>query len=351
MKYGIFNELNKYLSDRNYLRVKTDSDQVRMYAVYQKSSLYLFNVIRINEDYVFDKEKYDIYRAITKVQFNSSAVDSIILLNLIVTPNPDNLYKHLNFTPELDDKFIDIHWLIDSNNRELIIPSKQINSVLGMEKDIRKILDENTTTYYDIKKQYESTNITYGIVMLNVLVWFFLELKGGSTNPNILMEYGALNLKYVQAGDYWRIFTSIFMHIGLTHLLFNCFSLVIFGSRLEKYLKGWQFVTIYLVSGIAGSLFSLGGSALVEANIVSAGASGAIYGLIGSILICSKAMGQPLEGLTSYTMWLIFIAGIIYSVTSPNVDAFAHIGGFVGGILMTMPFISLSKKTYSSIDE
>jgi membrane associated rhomboid family serine protease len=344
MNIEVFDEINQYLKNKKYKKIPTDSDKVKMYAVYQKSSLYLFNIIYLTEEYTFDKERYVEYRNITKNQFDKVSADNVVLLNVIVTQSPYKLYEFLNYTPELDEKFIDIHWIVDINNRDLIIPNKQISSVLGLEKDFKKILKEGTSTYYDLKRQYNSASVSYLIVLVNFIFWFLLEMKGGSTNSQVLLKYGALHLSYVTGGEYWRILSSMFMHIGLTHLAFNSFSILIFGSRLERYLRSWQFGIIYLVSGIFGALFSLGGSALVNGNILSAGASGAIYGLIGSILICSRAMGRPLEGLTSYSMWLIFIIGIIYSITSPNVDAFAHIGGFIGGIIITIPFVNSYKK-------
>lgn len=341
----IYNDLNRFFEAKQYHKVPTDVASVQMYAVMQKSSLYLFNIIPINEEFVFDEVLYEKYRQTTMKQFEKVPTDNVILVNLLIVKDQAKLYDHANKTPNLTERFIDVHWLIDATTRKLVIPKQQLKSVLGIEKELRGLVEEGHKEVFSFEPLSKHVFVTYTIMLINVLIWFFMELEGSSYDSRLLLAYGALNATYVfELGQYWRMFTAMFLHVGLAHLVFNGVSLYIFGSRLEKYIAWWQFIAIYLLSGFIGSAFSLGASQVLGLDRISVGASGAIYGLMGSFLICTKAAHRPLENLNSYIIWLFFIIGIVYSVVDTNVDAAAHLGGFLGGLILTIPVVWYQKK-------
>jgi rhomboid protease GluP len=150
------------------------------------------------------------------------------------------------------------------------------------------------------------------------------------------------------SGDYYRLISAMFLHIGIAHLFFNMFSLYIFGSRLEPYLKPIQYIYIYIGAGVIGSLTSIGSAYLSGIHPVSAGASGAVYGLIGSLLVVSRSVRAPIEGVTTYVLWVMFAFGIVFSIITPNIDVFAHVGGFIGGIGLTK-LVLLKKQKIDSV--
>jgi len=337
--------LCNYFATRRYQEVQTDTENVFMFGTYQNSYLYLINLIVLNQNYSFDYERYLKYREITKNQFKANPADKIILLNILITETPNQVYDTINMTPDIEEEFVDIHWIINSLDRELIIPKKQLRSVMDLEKSIRKLVTTGAQSVFQLDKEKYPSHITMLLISINILVWIFLEYNGGSSDFRVLLKYGAINVEWIQAtGQYYRFITSMFIHIGFAHLAFNTFSLYIFGSRLEKYIKVWQYLIIYFVAGLFGSLSSYFGSLFLGTNVIAAGASGAIYGLLGSILVLSNASKEPLEGLNAYMMWILFIFGIVYSVLSPNVDAFAHIGGFVGGLASAVPIVYFNKR-------
>lgn len=341
----IFELLTNYFQERHFQSIPTDRPAVSMFATYQKSSLYLINLTILEEDYAFDTNRYQIFKETTQKQFSKINSDKVILLNIMITPNPDSVYSHVNYMPNIEEDFIDIHWIVDSRTKELLIPSRQIKSVLGFEKAIHDLVTTGTHEFYQLKKQREQSHISFFFIFILCGIWVFLELQGGSTDTNVLMKYGALNTTYIlSTGQYWRLFTAMFLHIGFAHLAFNVFALYIFGSRLEKYVNIGTYVSVYLIAGLVGSTFSLFGSYFLGTNAVSAGASGAIYGLLAAVLVLSNASKQPIEGLSSTTMWLVFIFGIAYSVVDKNVDALAHVGGFIGGLIASGPIVLMDKK-------
>lgn len=346
----IFELISSYFQARHFQQIPTDLPQVAMFATFQKSSLYLINIITLSDGYSFDHERYDYYKEKTKKQFEHIEADNIIMLNTVIMGNPEALIEIVNESPNLEEHFIDVHWIIDSRKRELIIPSRQMKSVLGLEKPIIALLNNEKQSYYDIRSINKREYLTISILLLNIVIWVFLEFQGGSEDLSVLLRYGAINVKRIQStGEYWRFFTAMFLHIGFMHLVYNTFSLYIFGSRLEKYLSRMQFLYIYFGSGLIASLTSFYGSMLLGSNIIAAGASGAVYGLIGCILLISKAATKTIEGLNSTLIFIIFIMGIVYSGVSTNVDAFAHIGGFVGGLLLMLPILWRRKRQVQGV--
>lgn len=341
----IFEILTSYFKARHFQAIPTDIETVSMFATYQKSSLYLVNLIALGEDYIFDRERYEQYRNTTRAQFAQVKSDKVILLNIMIVNDPSVVYEHVDYTPNLEDDFVDVHWIVDSDKKDLVIPDKQLKSVLGLEKPVKELITTGMQEFYELTRTRKPSHISFLFILINVVMWLVLEYNGGSTNMNTLMEFGAINVGVIlETNQYWRILSSVFLHIGFAHLAYNVFALYIFGSRLERYINIGQYIFIYVFAGILGGLCSFGGSLLMGTNVVAAGASGAIYGLLGAILILSKASGQSIDGLNSYMMWLIFIFGIVYSVVSPSVDAFAHVGGFIGGLIASAPIVILGKR-------
>jgi len=341
----IFEILASYFKARHFQSIPTDIDNVLMFASYQKSSLYLINLIVLGKDYVFDRERYDEYRKTTRAQFAHVNSDKVILLNILIVEDPSVIYEHVDYTPNLEDDFVDVHWIVNSKEKDLIIPDKQLKSVLGLEKPMKELITTGIQEFYELTKMHKPSYISLVFILINVVMWVILEYNGGSTDLETLLRFGAINVALIQVtGEYWRIFSSMFLHIGFAHLAYNVFALYIFGSRLEKYINIGQYVVIYIFAGLVGGFCSYGGSLLMGTNTVAAGASGAIYGLLGAILILSKASGQSIDGLNAYMMWLIFIFGIVFSVISPSVDVFAHVGGFIGGLIASTPIVILGKR-------
>lgn len=136
---------------------------------------------------------------------------------------------------------------------------------------------------------------------------------------------------YVVNGEYWRLFTPIFMHAGFAHMLFNSFSLVLFGPALEQMLGKTKFILIYLVTGIAANIATL---VLEPLTYTHVGSSGAIFGIFGfyiSIIMFRKAM---LSRENSQTIMTIAIIAVIMTFVQSNINITAHIFGMLAGFLI-----------------
>jgi len=346
MSEPIFEQLSQYFANRNFDLIPTDSSAVSMYGTYEANYLYLINLIELGDGLELDFERYLEYKQLTMEQFAGNQADKTILLNIIVSDKTDLIYDAFNYTPDLSESFIDVIWLVDKVDEKLVIPKKQMKNVLHIEKDIRRLLTNEKTSYYELEERDSMPVVTYILLATNILVWLFLEWWGSSTDTATLLAAGAMKFDLVvEQGQYYRLFNAMFLHIGITHLFYNMFSLYIFGSRLEKFMKPLQAIIVYLGAGLVGSIASMAAAFISGNYAVSAGASGAVYGLMGGLLFISLIHRRPIEGLTTYVLWLFFVLGIIYSVLTPNVDIFAHLGGFVGGVGITAIVLISNKKS------
>jgi membrane associated rhomboid family serine protease len=344
--------LKSYFEAKNYKKIDADNEQIALFTLYQKSSYYIINLVHLPQKHTFDIQRYEFYMDNLSHQFSQYNTDRVIMLTIFVGDWNRSLYDYFNKRPNIEAKTIEVTWFVSSDTRELDIPDQQLNSVMGIEKRIRKLLKNKKQTYYAIEKQTQTQHITLVIGLINVIVWMLMEMYGSSTDANTLMRFGAIHVEYIiRTQQYWRFVSAMFIHIGGMHLLFNLFGLYIFGSRLEKYISARHFAMIYLGAGVFGSILSFGYHLFTQTEVIAAGASGAIYGLIGSALVLSKVMNRSMDGINDYIIWLFFIYGIVYSVVSPNVDLFAHVGGFVGGVAISIPIVRLRLKEIGGTED
>ncbi|MNZ69377.1 Rhomboid protease GluP [compost metagenome] len=130
------------------------------------------------------------------------------------------------------------------------------------------------------------------------------------------------------------------MHSGLEHILYNMFALLVFAPPLERVLKPWRYTFFYFVCGIMGNAISAGYNVLTsDPNVyVGVGASGAIYGVFGAYLFISLFRKTQLDVASRKTVYMILIAGVIFSLIVPKADLWAHIGGALAGFLLYQIF-------------
>jgi rhomboid protease GluP len=138
-----------------------------------------------------------------------------------------------------------------------------------------------------------------------------------------------VNYCVLYLGWYWQLFTSMFVHANIVHLFGNMFFLLIFGLRAEEVFSIEEYVSIYFLSGLAGNLLTLSATLLFGYDIISVGASGAIFGIFGAFIIyVRRAIEQSIITALLYAFFLFMIN------LSPDVNIFAHLGGLIIGLLI-----------------
>jgi membrane associated rhomboid family serine protease len=174
--------------------------------------------------------------------------------------------------------------------------------------------------------------VTRVLIALNVAVYLVTAVQGhGLNNPGgSLFNKWALFGPLVASGDWWRLITAAFLHANIIHIAFNMLALWWFGAPVENYLGRLRFVGLYLVSGLAGSA----GALVANPTAVTVGASGAIFGILGAMLILEWQATGRLGG-NALTLIVINLA---LSFAIAGISVGGHIGGLIGGLLATLAF-------------
>lgn len=172
--------------------------------------------------------------------------------------------------------------------------------------------------------------VTYLLLAAMVVVFGLMSVMGGTENPVTLVEFGAKYNPLIRAGQYWRLVTPIFIHIGFTHILMNGITLYFIGQYVEQLFGHWRFTIIFFVSGIVGNL----GSFAFNSGL-SAGASTAIFGLFGAFLMLGESFSKNPSIVSMAKTFLLFIPlNIGTDIFVSGIDIAGHIGGLVGGFLI-----------------
>jgi rhomboid protease GluP len=187
----------------------------------------------------------------------------------------------------------------------------------------------------DKKLKKEKALFTYGkpvftiLILINILVIFgLMEYFGSSTSLLTLVEFGAKYDPLILAGEWWRFFTAIFLHIGILHLFMNSLALFYLGGAVERIYGTARFVLIFLLAGLFGSI-----SSFAFNSQVSAGASGAIFGCFGALLYFGVIHRKLFFRTIGSNVIVILLLNLILGFLIPVIDNSAHIGGLIGGFL------------------
>lgn len=184
--------------------------------------------------------------------------------------------------------------------------------------------------------------VTWLLLAVTVFVFVLETLSGGSTSTGTLVNFGAKVTPLIQDGQWWRLITPIFLHIGIFHILMNGFTLYIMGKSLEPLMGHWRFFVLYILSGIVGNLasFAFGGY-----YTISAGASTSLFGTFAAFLsfalIYRENQGFWELGKSFLTL---IVLNLLISLVGSNFDIWGHIGGIIGGFFLGV-VLGLPKST------
>ena len=185
--------------------------------------------------------------------------------------------------------------------------------------------------------------ITIILIAINAFVFIAETMGGGSESTEVLLKYGAQYAPYmIDDGQWYRLFTAMFVHIGFRHIASNMFCLIVVGQYIENYFGKIKFLIIYFISGLCGNLLSLYFEVGSSTPVVTAGASGAISGLIGSLVVL--AFDPETRKLFPLPRVLIGIV-LLMIPGSKDVNVLAHLGGLISGFATgyTMYYYSKNK--------
>ena len=300
-----------------------------------------YKIVRIVSHYIHNEEQLNFDRfKLNKISKNLKK--KTFSLKMPVLSIYTNLSDDVVLPKEKDKLSFFIKKQSDINNDALIsvfpdIVSKTNHEEKGIDLFMKISEEINTNTYKKtsrIDKIFSQKNpiITYAIMIACLLMTILMFILGDGFSNSTLIRFGANNDFLVKSGEYYRLLTCIFLHGGLVHLVLNMYSLYVIGPQIESFFGKAKFLFIYIVSGICGSLLSIA----FTHNSISVGASGAIFGLLGSLLYFGYYYRAYLGNVVKSQILPIILVNLMIGFIIPNIDNGAHIGGLIGGVLATM---------------
>lgn len=304
-----------------------------------------YRIIRIVTKKIFNKEQFefdldktkDISTQIKRKTFNPFMSMLTIYLNFdedikdIVTSKRNYKYIIINNEKDLESNEI-IQKSYKNIMNDIDYKEEGFELLTKITSDITKKNVEENERFNDMFKQKKPI-VTAILIVVNIIVFALMYIIGkGSEDTDTLVLFGANIPALIRGGDYYRLITSGFLHIGIIHILCNMYSLSVLGPSIEHFYGKAKYVLIYFFSMIIASLFVM---VFQNDYSVSAGASGAIFGLLGSLLyfgyyyrgyIGNQIIGQIIP---------VIIINLVIGFISPGISNAAHIGGLIGGVCVS----------------
>ena len=193
----------------------------------------------------------------------------------------------------------------------------------------------------DFSDYHRRAPVTLALVALNIVFFLWTEVNGSSEDIQNMYRWGAMyGPAITEDHEYWRLVTAAFLHFGISHIANNMFLLLLMGDRLERALGHVKYLILYLASAVGANLFSMILDLRLDPETfyrtVSAGASGAVFGVIGGLLWAVVRNRGRLEDLSARQMMIFAGLSFYYGLTAAGVDSKAHFGGLVTGFVMCM---------------
>ena len=187
----------------------------------------------------------------------------------------------------------------------------------------------------EIKKE----PVTVLLILLNTLIFLIVEFTGGSENGQHVLECGAAYAPLIlEQGQWYRVFSSMFLHFGAPHLINNMLVLFVLGQRLEPAVGRLRFLLIYIAGGLGGNFISLFWDMRTGDYSVSAGASGAVFAVMGGMIYVIIRHRGRVADLTMKQMLIMAAFSLYFGFASEGVDNAAHAGGLLCGFLAAVIF-------------
>lgn len=328
--------LHYFITDKNYSPIILQGAEDEIWLENLNGD---YSVVRIVSNYIHNDEQlsFDLFktrRILSKIKIKTLSWKMNVLN--IYTDLGDNVHlDHVQGTDCMfiyDESYLKKYPLVEKHYPDIF--HKLEFSEEGLQLFIKITNDINQKNRKEAEKadnvfKKKTPYVTYGLIILNVLLYFIPILLG---NYDRILDdfclYGPFIRDYQ---EYYRLFTSGFLHADIFHLLFNCYTLYIIGEQLESFMGKGKYLIIYLFSLLMGSLMSI-----TFNTTASIGASGAVFGLMGSLLYFGYHYRVYLGNTLRSQIIPLIVANLVYGAFVTGIDNFAHIGGLIGGALITM---------------
>ncbi len=326
--------IHYFVTEENYRPIIVNGVQNEIWLENLESDIPL---IRININYIHNEEqyKYDIRKAdsIRKTIKKKTYSMKMNMLNLLVDVRDEvpDIESDKNIKTIKINKINDLkknsfmNEYFPNFNTKVQTKKSNMTDMFEMTDELNNKTVEDDKALAKVFRNSDIPLITISLIVINVIVYLLSLIDYNGIVNNFANYY-----LYVQNGEYYRLITSMFVHANILHLLSNMYALYVVGPIIEKYYGKGKYLLIYLGSGIIGSLFSV-----VLTNYASVGASGAIFGLFGALLYFGYKYRATLDGFLRSSIIPTLLVNLILGFMIPGIDISAHLGGLIGGLLLS----------------
>lgn len=329
--------LHYFITEQNYSPVVLHGAQNEIWLENMHSE---YKIVRIVSGYIHNNEQleFDTFKT-RKIVKNIKR--KTLNINMPVLSIFIDLGDNVSLNKEKDIDFVSINNIKDIKkydflykyfpniDKKLKFTEKGMNLFLKITEDINKKNMEEAKKVDELFKP-KTPVVTYTLIAINILIFLLgIIFNMQDTLINLFANYGPL---VTENHQYYRLFTSMFMHANFLHIAFNMYALYLLGSQAEGFFGKTKFLTIYILSGLSGSLLSI----LLNQGAVSVGASGAIFGILGALLYFGFNYRVYLGNTLIKEILPIILINLAFGFAITGVDNYAHIGGLVGGLTTAM---------------
>ncbi len=329
--------LHYFITEEDYKPIIINGLENEIWLENMQSDLKL---IRINTNYIHNEEqlKTDMYKAQSIMRSIKKSTFSfrMNMLNLLLDTG-----ENVKVMDTKNIETIKVDEISDFKKNKVVkeffpkVSNAELTDQVDPIEFFKLTEDMNQKTIKNEKKlakifSQKKPVITYALIVLNIMVYLFMVLYDADGTYFYAL---ANNYEFVQNGQIYRLLTSMFLHSDIIHIACNMYALYILGPQVERYYGKTKFLLIYLLSGLLGSIFSC---AFMSADTISIGASGAIFGLLGSIAYFTYYYRATLQGLLRSQVVPVILLNLAIGFMVPGIDISGHIGGLIGGILVSM---------------
>ncbi len=334
-----------FITEENYNPIVVNGVKDEIWLENKEGPYY---IIRINSNNIFNKEQlnYDHYKTenIMKQIKKKTFSFHVQTLNILLDLNEDLKIEETkniidapirDITSIITEKNI-LEAFPDINNK-LLKDSKGIELMINVTKDINEKTNRENKKYENTFKP-KKILVTPTIVITCIVAFILTLYVGGisglaGVSTDTAIKLGANNVDFLKAGEIYRLVTHMFLHGSLIHLFVNMYSLNIVGTQIENYFGKVKYLIIYFLAGICGGLLSAIGSG---SSVVSIGASGAIFGLVGALGYFGYHYRLYLGDVLKSQIIPIIVINLGIGFMLPGIDNYSHIGGLIGGVFAAM---------------
>lgn len=321
--------LDIFLLEEGYQRIPSNLPEFTIYYRFETAFVNVIHVIDYDKNVYIGTDQFDHILDKIRELFRARGFEEAHILNLIVSSDIEKakpLCMHNSFS-----------WIVDQRAGRLIIYEQQAPDFYGLRGRLEGWLNSPKppvpapAPVKPVKKRSLPV-VTAGIVAANIIVYLICTITG-----DLLYNIGALNAERIVAdGEYYRMITALFLHSGAEHLFNNMLLLFAFGEMVEKELGHIRFGILYLLAGIGGSMMSLAYILTSGRIYQSIGASGAVFGVEGALLMLVLVYRGRFKTVTVGKLAFLIVYSLYVGFRSTDVDNFAHLGGVVSGFAVCL---------------